>query len=317
MRNSFFQNWVLSWGWVVRSVGSLLAFALCVIFAVPSSGKAQTDIHISGPQSGFPVAVARLCNAGVDTQTHFEVPDVITRDLDISGFFKVLSSSTHIESAERCLSAQEIAYSDWSVIGAEGLIRGVVRPSGGKIEAELFLHDVLKQRVVVGKRYVFEPEDYRRVAHRFANEVVKFFTGRPGVFGSKIAYVSKVGRFKELFVMDLDGANTRQLTFDKGLIVSPSWSPQADEIVYTSYKTRKPELYVINSQGTGLRRVTERHGLEMGAHFSPDGRDIVASATVDGVSNIVTFTPRGRLSRKLTYGSAIDVSPLGLPMALK
>lgn len=286
---------------------SLLLQALaCVAFCTPVF--AQTDIHISGAQAGFPVAVPQLCNTGGADDAAVRIPELIAKDLQISGLFKVLNPATFIETPGKCGGPQSTAFSDWTVIGADGLVKGDIQSTGTGLRAELYLLDVLQQKVVIGKRYEAEAADAAKIAHRFANEIMGYFTGTKGIFGTRLAYVSKIGRFKELFVMDLDGSNMKQLTRDKGLAMSPSWSARGDSIIYTSYRTREPELYTNSPRGGEPRRITSRPGLELGAKFLPDG-NVITAASIDGVSKIVIMDTRGQVVRKLTVGSSIDVSP--------
>jgi len=274
---------------------------------------AQTDIHISGAKAGFPIAVPLLCDAGGAGQSARTISDVISKDLKISGLFKVLNPSTFVETPGKCADSNAVAYSDWSVIGAEGLVRGVINQSGNTLSVQMFLHDVLQQKPVVGKKYEGTISDAPKIAHRFSNEIMRYFTGESGIFGTKISYISRVGRFKELFVMDMDGSNVRQLTNDRALALSPSWSPSADRIVFTSYRSRKPDLYITTPEGGGVQRITNRKGLELGAEFSPDGSRLVASASINGISKIVNFSLSGRLTNKLTSSGSIDVSPTWSP----
>ena len=296
-------------------------FCLFVLGAVllPGEAGAQADIVISNPTVGFPVAVPQLCDpravsgSGTASEVASQIPKVVARDLQISGLFKVLNPATFVETPGKCLAPEEVAYTDWSVIGAEGLVRGEVRTEGDRIKVQLFLHDVQQKRVVIGKGYEADKNEFRKIAHRFANEIVGHFTGEKGVFGTQIVYVSKVGRFKELFIMDLDGSNVRKLTNDRGLAISPAWSPSGDKIVYTSYRSRTPELYYISPRGGNPRRITNREGMELGAEFSPDGSKLVSAASVSGISKLALFDLRGRLVRRLTSSSAIDVSPSWSP----
>lgn len=291
-------------------------FLILLLVLAPRLAFSQTDIHIAGPQSGFPIAVPQFCDAGGAEEFAKSIPSRIGKDLDISGIFKVLNPSGFVETPGKCGTPEQVVYSDWSVIGAEGLVKGEISKAGfgsDKLDVKLYLFDVQQQRVVLGKRYEANPEEFKRIADRFANEIVKFFTGEYGVFGTQIAYISRVGRFKELFLMDMDGTNSRQLTHDNGLVLSPAWSPNGDRIVYTSYRTRRPELYEYNIADSDSRRITERPGMELGAKYSLDGRTLVSSASTSGVSDIVLFDLAGKLIRALTRDDAIDVSPTWSP----
>lgn len=296
------------------SILHLVGFLLMGLLVLGVSRvSAQTDIHITGAKAGFPVAVPQLCDAGNAGEYAVKIPELLARNLQISGIFKVLNPATFVESPGKCAGPKEVAYSDWSIVGAEGLVRGEISVQGGKVVATLYLHDVLQQRAVAGKRYQAELDDYARIAHRFSNEIMRYFTGTKGVFGSKIAYVSRIGRFKELFVMDLDGSNVRQLTRDKGLVLSPSWSPGGDRIVFTSYRTRAPQLYTIPASGGAPRQITNSGGLKLGAKFSMDGRTLLSAASFSGISKIALFDLNGKMLRRLTSSSAIDISPSWSP----
>lgn len=270
---------------------------------------AETDIRISGAQSSFPIAVADLCDAGASGNINAQIASIISKDLQISGLFKVLDPASFVEQAGKCSAPDKVGYSDWSVIGAEGLVKGEIRKVGAAIEVRMYLHDVLQQKAVVGKKYEADENDFSQIAHKFSNEIVRYFTGEAGIFGTRLAYVARMGRFKELFVMDLDGSNIKQLTKDNGLAMSPSWSPNGEKLIYTSYRTRKPELYTISPDGGGPKQITERQGLEIGAKFSPDGSSIITSAAIAGISKIAKLDLGGRLLEKLTSSDSIDVSP--------
>ena len=285
---------------------------LIIIFLAPFA-YAQTEILISGAKTGFPVALPQLCNAGDANESVVKVPEVMAKNLDLSGLFKVVSPGAYIETPGKCGGPKDIAYSDWSVIGAEGVVKGTIRKEGGKLVAEMYLHDVAQQKPVVGKRYEADVNDFSRIAHKFSNEIMRYFTGEAGVFGTKILFVSRVGRFKDLFVMDLDGSNLRQVTRDRGLALSPSWSPAGDRIVYTSYLTRTPELYLTSISGGNPLRITKRPGLELGAEFDPKGSSLAAAASIRGISKIVMFDLKGRIVKMLTDSSSIDVSPTWSP----
>lgn len=285
---------------------------------ISSYVAAQTEITISGAQAGFPVAVSELCDQSTKKEGGAKVSHTISKDLKISGLFKILDPKTFLEAPGSCKGPEGFAYTDWTVIGAEGLVRGEIREIGdNKIQVDLYLFDVLQQKPVIARRYTGSDADYSMMAHKFANEILLYFTGEKGVFGTRVAYVGGVGRFKELFVVDLDGSNNKQLTNDRGLVFSPAWSKEADRIVYTSYKTRVPDLYITQADGARSNRITNRPGLEVGAKFTESGNTLISSASYDGISKLVHFDLKGQVIRKLTTGSSIDVSPSYSPDSSK
>jgi TolB protein len=281
----------------------------CLILFPFGRLNAQTDIRISGAQAGFPVAIPQMCNGSNAVEAAKKIPETISKDLQISGLFKVLNPASYVETPGKCGGPESFAYSDWTVIGAEGVVKGNITVQNGQLQAELYLYDVLQQKAVIGKKYSALESESQKVAHKFANEILFYFTGERGVFGTQIAYVSAVGRFKELFVMDIDGSNQKQITSDRGLIFSPSWSPKGDQIVYTSYASKSPELYLAVPESGRITRITKRPGLEVGAEFTKDGSRLLSSASFDGVSKIVMFDLRGQILSTLAQSGSIDVSP--------
>ena len=83
----------------------------------------------------------------------------------------------------------------------------------------------------------------------------------------------------ELWVMNADGSDQRQITQLGGANFGPSWTPDGRRIVFSSnYKnprSRNFELYLVNLDGSGLEQVTSHEEFDGFPMFSPDGRRIV------------------------------------------
>jgi TolB protein len=291
----------------------LIAAVVAVLGTLASSASAQTDLYVRGAGKLIPLGIPRLCARGDEGDVSDSIPSMVRKDLDLSGFFEVLDPKGYIEAPGKCGGPEATTFSDWTVIGTEGLIKGQVTVDGRSIQAQLYLIDVQKQSVVLAKEYEGETSQAKMIAHRFANEVMKYYTGVAGVFGSQIAFSSRVGRFKELFVMDMDGSNIRQLTNERGLALSSAWSPSGKKLVYTSYRNRVPDLFVVDVDSRETRQITRSVELEVGAHFISEDQ-IVFSRTEGNESDIVVVNVDGSGMRKLTPPNrAIDVSPIPSP----
>jgi TolB protein len=83
----------------------------------------------------------------------------------------------------------------------------------------------------------------------------------------------------ELWVMNADGSNQRQITNLGGANFGPSWTPDGRRIVFSSnHKTprsRNFELYLVNLDGSGLEQITNHEEFDGFPMFSPDGKKIV------------------------------------------
>ena len=98
----------------------------------------------------------------------------------------------------------------------------------------------------------------------------------------------------ELFVMDRDGSNLRQVTRLGGANFAPSWHPDGKRLIFASNihdpKGRNFDLYLIKVDGTGLERVTFNDTFDGFPMFSPDGRHLVfasnRNAKAEGETNV-------------------------------
>lgn len=83
----------------------------------------------------------------------------------------------------------------------------------------------------------------------------------------------------DIWVMDADGSNKRQVTDLGGANFAPYWHPDGDRILFSSNhhdpQGRDFEIYMINLDGTGLERITHSEGFDGFPVFSPDGRYLV------------------------------------------
>jgi Tol biopolymer transport system component len=83
----------------------------------------------------------------------------------------------------------------------------------------------------------------------------------------------------ELWVMDAEGSNKRQITSNGAANFGPFWHPDGKRIIFASNladpKSRNFDLYLINLDGTGLERVTHHAEFDGFPMFSSDGRLLV------------------------------------------
>jgi len=193
----------------------------------PSLFHAQIKIEVPEPGgAGLPIAISplkSLDSEGGGRRLGEEFADIIARDLDLSGLFKVIDRGAYIEGPAG-LSLEEINFQNWSVLGALALVKGGLSLDGDGVTVEVRLFDVAQHKQLGGKRYQGERKDLRRMAHRFADQIMLFLTGEQGPFDSQIAFVSKRGggRAKEIYVTDLTGLQVTQITKDRTLSLGPS-----------------------------------------------------------------------------------------------
>lgn len=88
-------------------------------------------------------------------------------------------------------------------------------------------------------------------------------------------YVWPIYESYDIFVANLDGIITKQLTNSPGYDAEATVSPQGDKIVFTSMRSGDLELYTMNIDGTDVKQITSELGYDGGAFFSPDGTQLI------------------------------------------
>jgi TolB protein len=92
-------------------------------------------------------------------------------------------------------------------------------------------------------------------------------------------YVWPIYDTYDIFVADLKGNVTRQLTNQKGYDAEGTVSPDGKKIIFTSTRSGDLELWTMNIDGSEQKQITNTLGYDGGAFFSPDSKRIVWRAS--------------------------------------
>lgn len=293
-----------------------LAVAVGAAFA--SSAAAQLRVDITrGTVEPLAIAVPDLYGEKPDESDYGKrIAGVIAADLERSGLFKPIDSRAFIQTADS-LKVQP-RFADWRVINAQALVSGSTEAQqDGRLRVEFRLWDVFAQTQMTGFAYFTQPNNWRRVAHIIADAVFKRITGEDGYFDTRVVYIAETGpadrRIKRLAIMDQDGANHRFLTDGTALVLTPRFSPTAQEITYLSYGAGSPRVFVYNIDTGQQELLGDFPGMTFAPRFTPDGNRVVMSMALDGNSEIYSMDLRTRSVRRLTNHPAIDTSPSASP----
>jgi Tol biopolymer transport system component len=126
--------------------------------------------------------------------------------------------------------------------------------------------------------------------------------------GSMIAFASSRAGERQLFVMNADGSNIRQVTNLNNMGGRSTWSLDGTKLAFYRGPFGDRNIYIINIDGTGLVQLTNG-GDNLGPSWSPDGNWITFTSFRDGNNEIYIIRPDGTGLTRLTNNSISDWQP--------
>jgi TolB protein len=186
----------------------------------------------------------------------------------------------------RPTAGSEIRFQDWRLLKSDYIVVGRVVTERGVTSVAFELFNVQTGEPLLAETVPVPSLNTRAAAHRVADLVFERLTGIPGAFSTRIAYVSVEGtppsRRYRLLVADADGFNPRAVTESNEPLMSPSWSPDGQELAYVSFETRTSAIYVQRLSTGERRRVSARAGINGAPAFAPDGRRLAVTLSRNG-----------------------------------
>ena len=271
---------------------------------------AQLNITIDGGSaSALPIAIAPLVDGGVTLDT--DIAAVISNDLARSGQFKVLDRSLIVEQPQ---VGDDIKYGNWRLLGVDYMSYGNVRNAGnGRIEIQYRLVNIADQKQLLSLTLPLQSSEARAGAHYIADRIYEAIIGVPGVFSTKIAYVTAVDKGGQveyqLIVSDADGYAPQALVRSREPLLSPAWSPDARKLAYVSFEKGNSSIF-IQDLATGQRQLmTNFKGINGAPKFSPDGRKLAITLSKGGNPDIYVLDIASKQLRQITKSWAIDTEP--------
>lgn len=274
----------------------------------PSSKDLFDAIHVVvGPsaRSLDPIAIA-VPRCAVSKDVCATIDETLTKDLTISGYFKVLDRQSFIANPE-LETLTYTNFADWGNIGAKYVVKFEVLKGSHGNDIEFRLLSVPDQKVISCKNQSHKGvpnASVRKVTHDFVNSLIEVITGKAGIFGSRIVLSVKTGQMeRSIAVLDMDGSNFSIVVKNGSSNMFPKWAP-GGKILYTSMLPGYPTLYL------GDVRITNDTREYRGAVFTPDGKHICASVNLDGQSDLVLLDPKtGEIIKNITNTPYDEVSP--------
>ncbi|MBI4470520.1 MAG: PD40 domain-containing protein [Acidobacteria bacterium] len=233
-------------------------------------------------------------------------------DLEFSGVVNILGKSFYPSLVLR--DPKEIKFEEWGrdPLKADYIVFGSLLVSGDNLVVEVYLYDVQAKNKLLASRYRTTTDQLRSSAHKAADEIVKLLTGQDGIASSRIAYVSRRGKDREINLMDYDGAHSQGFSGTGGLHMLPSASLDGQRLAYLQVQNGKSGLQIRALKDKALLgTIAFSRGTVSSPVFSPDGASLAFASSKDGSSYqiYVTELGSGKVRRLTTLGSVIHTSP--------
>ena len=294
-----------------------LAFAALVAAAACCAANAQLAVTVTkGLTRPIPIAVVPFGWSGGGAPA-YDIAGVVAADLKSSGRFAPLAPADMVS---RPTQPAQVNFADWRLLKTDYVVIGTLKETApDQFETVFQLFDVLKGEQIVGYRFMSARVDLRPTAHKVSDMIFEKIVGIPGVFSTRVAYVSEEKpaggkpRFR-LIVSDVDGENAKIIADSPQPLLSPSWSPDGRRLAYASFEGEQEAVYV-QTLSTGTReRVSARRGVNSSPAFSPDGRLLALTLSGDqGNLDIFTLDLATQVLRQLTTDAAIDTEAAWSP----
>lgn len=309
----------------------IMSLPFCVALLALAAQQGNVVIKIDKYGQKPAIAVTDIRGAGGAQAFMNALNQTLYNDLDGSGLFKMVPKGLlplntpqrpedfrGVTAPPRQTSGGGYYLSDWSgpPPQASYLAFGYSAVQNNVLVLYGWLFNVTQQSVqgaqVIGKRYVGDPSDAgaRKIAHEFAADILSYFGGT-SLIGTHLYFVSDRTGAKEIWSMDPDGSNQKQISRYHSLSIEPAISPDGTKVAFTSYAKGNPGIFVFSVEtGRALPFYNQVASMNATPSFTNDGQHIVYSSTAaGGDAQLYIANVDGRDFRRISYRRAIEVEP--------
>lgn len=302
-------------------IASILLVPVMLLVAMsPASAELRIEITESaGVQDKVPVAVVPFAAEVAGLQV--DVAKIIEEDLLRSGRFDIVPRNLLPSNPA---SSTEVTFSDWRSTNIEYLVIGRIAGGiGGRLEVDFELVDIVKQSRLLAYpaneqgqvdyccRYQIGQRQLRRTAHTISNLVYEQVVGVKGVFDTQFAYITSTGSKDQqryaLELADIDGQNIVRVLEISRPILSPTWSPDGEQLAYVSFEFPGRTAIIVHHLARAERRkLISIEGINGAPAWSPDGRRLALSLSHRGSPDIFIVNVASGQMSQLTSSPSIE-----------
>ncbi len=261
-----------------------------------------------GKQSAIPIAVVPFDWQGSSPLPE-DISGIVRQNLSHSGYFRTMAEANMIS---KPVQLSQVNYADWSRLRQDFVVIGAVElQPGGGYSVQFHVLDVHQRVEVLRHRVRGTAGQLRDVAHYISDFIFQKLTGLPGVFSTKLVYVT-TNRERTRFNLnysDADGAREQLIYSSRHPIISPAWSPDGKTIAYVSFENGRSEIFFQELASGKRERVVAFDGSNSAPAFSPDGTRLAFVLSKLGNPDIYVMDLATRQVKRMTDHYAIDTEP--------
>jgi TolB protein len=234
---------------------------------------------------------------------------ILKKDLEIAQVYDVIDPKTYPSQAS-ISSTSQAKLSDFSLIGADFIITGSLRPAGDKsVNLKLEAADITGKIVTSIDYKPFKDAVYLSI-NNFVDSFLKDSLGLSPMFNSKIVSVMQTGSGRTLYTCRPDGTGGFPLLKSKAgdIVLSPAFSPEGNRIAFVSYAKRNPDLWLINFSQGNATLLSGSRGLNTAPAFHPSGQKLALTMSKDGNQSIYMMDLGTKAVSRLVNSVGIDTS---------
>jgi TolB protein len=241
--------------------------------------------------------------------TDIDGPDsiraILQRDIDYDDRAVIVMLSADEAAAYIPSMGRKVNFALLSKLGIAGMIHP--RPTLAGLTIDLY--DVASQKLVRTGTFPLPSDpnspEWRMAVHNAADQIGLWIFGSRGAAATRIAYTQN----NEIWVIDSDGANPRQIT--KGgheFALSPAWHPSGTKLAYSEFTSRGAQIAIYDfTTGEIRRKSSSARGLNITPVFSPDGNLLAyANGAEVGTNIVLANTNDNSPHRRITVGRGSD-----------
>lgn len=218
-------------------------------------------------------------------------------------------------------------YDTWKKLGTNVLVslNTLVRTEGVFVEVKVFHTEKEKLLLNLSEKVNFDA--IRSFSHNLSDKVYQSLQGKESIFNKKIIFLSdKTSRKnevrKEIYMMDFDGNNTKRLTYNNAMIISPAISSDNKKILFSMYdgrwrtssrgvvhKVKNLNLYMFDIGSRKTIKISDKKGINSGAIFGKDPNEIYLTLSLAKNADIYKMNLNTKAISRITNHMSDDVDP--------